>query len=184
MGHDALLGAVGALKVSDEVEVELDAGLLPRAEEPAASYERINARELKPALLELEWISVPRLRRTTGSTRRTWKKRNEILGRLDAAGPDQLRELKVDLSFAVGAIKNHEVYFEHLGGEGGEPDGAFAVLIERDFGSAQAWRTGSEGDGDGRPRLGLDRVRLGRRPALQLRRRCAERLLRSGMRGR
>ena len=48
-------------------------------------------------------------------------KRNEILGMLAAADPDQLRELKVDLSFAVGGIKNHEIYFEHLGGEGGEP---------------------------------------------------------------
>ena len=131
----------GALKVSDEVEVELDAGLLPRAEEPAASYERIKPRELKPALLELEWISRASIEAHYRLYEAYVKKRNEILGRLDAAGPDQLRELKVDLSFAVGAIKNHEVYFEHLGGEGGEPDGAFAALIERDFGSAQAWRT-------------------------------------------
>ena len=61
--------------------------------------------------------------------------------KLDAADPDQLRELKVELSFAVGGIKNHEVYFEHLGGDGGEPDGAFADLIKRDFGSTDAWRT-------------------------------------------
>ena len=54
-----------------------------------------------------------------------------------AADPDQLRALKVDLSFAVGGIKNHEVYFEHLGGEGGDPSGAFAELVERDFGSAR-----------------------------------------------
>ena len=37
-----------------------------------------------------------------------------------------LRALKVDLTFAIGGIKNHEIYFEHLGGHGGAPDGAFA----------------------------------------------------------
>ena len=34
-----------------------------------------------------------------------------------------MRALKVDLSFAIGGIKNHEIYFEHLGGNGGDPDG-------------------------------------------------------------
>jgi Fe-Mn family superoxide dismutase len=48
--------------------------------------------------------------------------------------------MKVDLTFAVGGIKNHEIYFEHLGGEGGDPDGAIGALIDRDFGSADAWR--------------------------------------------
>ena len=51
-----------------------------------------------------------------------------------------LRALKVELSFAVGGIKNHEIYFEHLGGAGGEPTGAIAALLTRDFGSAEAWR--------------------------------------------
>jgi len=35
----------------------------------------------------------------------------------------ELRALKVDLTFAIGGIKNHEVYFEHLGGSGGDPFG-------------------------------------------------------------
>ena len=55
-------------------------------------------------------------------------KRNEILGKLadvDLAAANQvyseLRALKVELSFAIGGIKNHEIYFEHLGGEGGDP---------------------------------------------------------------
>jgi Fe-Mn family superoxide dismutase len=51
-----------------------------------------------------------------------------------------LRALKVDLTFAVGGIKNHEIYFEHLGGDGGDPDGPFATLVRRDFGSLDAWR--------------------------------------------
>ncbi|HXY16994.1 MAG TPA: Fe-Mn family superoxide dismutase, partial [Gaiellaceae bacterium] len=52
----------------------------------------------------------------------------------------ELRALKVDLTFAIGGIKNHELYFEHLGGEGGDPDGAVGGLIVRDFGSVEAWR--------------------------------------------
>ena len=48
--------------------------------------------------------------------------------------------MKVDLTFAIGGIKNHEIYFEHLGGSGGDPTGAIGGLIERDFGSTEAWR--------------------------------------------
>ena len=74
-------------------------------------------------------------------------KRNEILARLDAVDASSanqvysdLRALKVDLTFAIGGIKNHEIYFEHLGGGGGDPTGLIGDLIERDFGSVQDWR--------------------------------------------
>ena len=74
-------------------------------------------------------------------------KRNEILGKLgdaDLASANQvysdLRSLKVDLTFAIGGIKNHEIYFDHLGGGGGEPDGAIRELLFRDFGSLENWR--------------------------------------------
>jgi Fe-Mn family superoxide dismutase len=49
------------------------------------------------------------------------------LGDVDLGAANQvfseLRGLKVELSFAVGGIKNHEVYFEHLGGAGGAARG-------------------------------------------------------------
>ncbi|HKG11472.1 MAG TPA: Fe-Mn family superoxide dismutase, partial [Gaiellaceae bacterium] len=74
-------------------------------------------------------------------------KRNEILKKLDGVDLSaanqvysEVRALKVELSFAVGGIKNHEVYFEHLGGDGGDPDGVFGRLVERDFGSIPSWR--------------------------------------------
>jgi superoxide dismutase, Fe-Mn family len=74
-------------------------------------------------------------------------KRNEILGKLaevDLSSANQvysdLRSLKVDLTFAIGGIKNHEVYFEHLGGKGGDPAGVFADLVRRDFGSIENWK--------------------------------------------
>jgi Fe-Mn family superoxide dismutase len=81
-------------------------------------------------------------------------KRNEILGKLesvDASAGNQvyseLRALKIDLTFAIGGVKNHEVYFEHLGGGGGDPDGLVGELIRRDFGSVQAWRDDLKGTG-------------------------------------
>jgi Fe-Mn family superoxide dismutase len=113
-----------------------------------SSYEEIRPRELKPALLELDGISRASVEAHYKLYEGYVGKRNEILGKLesaDRAGANQtyseLRALKVELSFAVGGIKNHEVYFEHLGGDGGDPRGAIADLITRDFGSAEAWRT-------------------------------------------
>jgi superoxide dismutase, Fe-Mn family len=113
----------------------------------AFNREEITPRPLKPALLELDGIS----RETVEAHYKLYEgyvnKRNEIMGRLgelDLASANQvyseLRALKVDLSFALGGIKNHEIYFDHLGGGGGEPDGAFRDLIFRDFGSAADWR--------------------------------------------
>ena len=114
----------------------------------AFNHEEITARELKPALLELDGIS----RETVEAHYKLYEgylnKRNEIMGKLsevDFASANQIysevRALKVDLSFAIGGIKNHEIYFEHLGGDGGDPDGLVADLINRDFGSVAGWRT-------------------------------------------
>ena len=48
--------------------------------------------------------------------------------------------MKVELSFAIGGVKNHEIYFEHLGGQGGDPTGLVGDLIKRDFGGVEGWR--------------------------------------------
>jgi superoxide dismutase, Fe-Mn family len=112
-----------------------------------SNFVEIRPRDLKPALYELDGIS----RTTIEAHYRLYQgyvaKRNEILGKLPGVDPEaanqvysELRALKVDLTFAVGGIKNHELYFEHLGGEGGDPTGTVARLIDRDFGSVEAWR--------------------------------------------
>src|SRR5712691_4058678 len=97
----------GALKVADEVEVMIDASLPSNVEIRMSSYEEIRPRELKPALLELNWIS----RASVEAHYRLYQgyvhKRNEILGKLAAAdlgSANQVSELalKVDLSFAIG----------------------------------------------------------------------------------
>jgi Fe-Mn family superoxide dismutase len=112
-----------------------------------SSYEEIRPRELKPALLELDGISRASVEAHYKLYQGYVAKRNEILGKLgsvDLGSANQvssdLRALKVELSFAIGGIKNHEVYFEHLGGDGGDPGGAIGGLIARDFGSVDKWR--------------------------------------------
>ena len=119
-----------------------------------SSYEEIRPRELKPALLELDGISRASIEAHYKLYQGYVAKRNEILGKLgtvDAESANQVysdyRALKVDLSFAIGGIKNHEVYFEHLGGDGADPRGAIGDLIKRDFGSAEAWRSDLKASG-------------------------------------
>jgi Fe-Mn family superoxide dismutase len=120
----------------------------------AYHHEEITPRELKPALYELDGIS----RETVEAHYKLYQgyvnKRNEILGKLggvDLSGANQvyseLRALKVDLSFALGGIKNHEIYFEHLGGQGGEPAGVFGELVKRDFGSFADWKADMKATG-------------------------------------
>jgi Fe-Mn family superoxide dismutase len=131
-----------------------------RGKEPmttlAFNHEEIVARPLKPALLELDGIS----RETVEAHYKLYQgyvnKRNEILAKLadvDLASANQvysdLRALKVDLTFAIGGIKNHELYFEHLGGHGGDPTGPVADLIKRDFGSVADWRADLKATGMG-----------------------------------
>jgi superoxide dismutase, Fe-Mn family len=122
----------------------------------AYNHDEITARELKPALYELDGIS----RETVEAHYKLYQgyvaKRNEILRKLedvDLASANQVysevRALKVELSFAVGGIKNHEIYFEHLGGTGGDPSGLFGDLVKRDFGSAADWRADLKATGMG-----------------------------------
>ena len=112
------------------------------------TFEEISARPLDPRLRQLSGIS----RASVEAHYRLYQgyvaKRNEILGLLSGVDHEkanqvysEVRALKVDLTFAIGGIKNHELYFAHLGGEGGDPDGAFKALVERDFGSVESWRT-------------------------------------------
>jgi Fe-Mn family superoxide dismutase len=113
----------------------------------AFQFEEIAPRELKPELYELEGISRAAVEAHYKLYEGYVNKRNEILQQLDGvelASANQvyseIRGLKVELTFAIGGIKNHEIYFEHLGGGGGDPSGPIAQLINRDFGSAADWR--------------------------------------------
>ena len=113
----------------------------------AFNHEEIKARDLKPGLLELDGISRDSIEAHYKLYQGYVAKRNEILGKLaevDASAANQvyseIRGLKVELSFAIGGVKNHEIYFEHLGGQGGDPTGLVGDLIKRDFGGVEGWR--------------------------------------------
>ena len=104
----------------------------------AFNREEIAARELKPELLEMDGISRASVEAHYKLYQGYVAKRNEILaklGEVDLAAANQvyseIRALKVDLTFAIGGVKNHEIYFEHLGGGGGNPDGAVGDLDRR-----------------------------------------------------
>ena len=99
-----------------------------------------------PSIRELNGISL----RTQEEHYELYKgyvaKVNEIQGKLDSvdrASANQiysdLRGLRVDLSFAIGGVKNHEIYFGHLGGKGGQPGKRLMEMIQRDFPSYDAW---------------------------------------------
>ncbi len=68
------------------------------------------------------------------------KKYNEIQEKLHGADRSAANQIYSDyrgfrsaITFAIGGIKNHEVYFQNLGG-GGSPSDALAAQVEKDFG--------------------------------------------------
>lgn len=74
------------------------------------------------------------------------KKTNEIQTKLESADKSEangvfsyIGELKRQETFAVNGMKLHEVYFGHLGGDG-KPEGELVKMIEKDFGSLEAWK--------------------------------------------
>jgi Fe-Mn family superoxide dismutase len=52
----------------------------------------------------------------------------------------EVNGLKREEMIASGSMILHEVYFDSLGGGGGDPSGMLKAAIERDFGSLDAWR--------------------------------------------
>ena len=77
------------------------------------------------------------------------KKTNECRQRLKEFDYEQiegnqvfsdLRAVSIDYTFALLGFKNHDLYFGHLGGEGGDPQGLFAEKVEAEYpGGLQMW---------------------------------------------
>jgi len=45
-----------------------------------------------------------------------------------------MQSMKVDITYALAAIKNHDLFFDILGGGGGSPEGALGKAIAEQFG--------------------------------------------------
>lgn len=109
---------------------------------------------LKPTTLTMSGISKKTMEEHFKLYEGYVKKTNEIslkLETVDKSTANQsysdLRSLKVEYTFALGGVKNHEVYFDVLGGQGGKPEGDLLKQIETDFGSYENWLTDLKASG-------------------------------------
>ena len=110
---------------------------------------RFEAKKFRAFEIELSGISKKTMEEHYKLYQGYVNKANEILDRLASGGVDlskanatfsEVRELKLELSRALGGVKNHEIYFEHLGGQGGRPAGKLLALIEKEYKSFDAWQ--------------------------------------------
>ncbi|MDQ3239516.1 MAG: Fe-Mn family superoxide dismutase [bacterium] len=112
-------------------------------------YTLLEPKKLREESLKMEGISEKTMLEHEKLYQGYVKKYNEIMQKLselkeeDFVNANQIysniRALKTELSFAIGGVKNHEVYFGHLGGKGGRPEGGLLAQIEKDFGSYENW---------------------------------------------
>ncbi|HEX8984706.1 MAG TPA: superoxide dismutase [Bryobacteraceae bacterium] len=107
---------------------------------------KIEAKKFDSIMRDLDGISARTMTEHYKLYQGYVNKYNEILGKIDTADRSSanqtfsdIRSLKVDFSFAVGGVKNHELYFGHLGGKGGEPPAEIKRQLEKDFGSVEKW---------------------------------------------
>jgi Fe-Mn family superoxide dismutase len=101
-------------------------------------------KDFGPGILDLDGISKKTVEEHLKLYVAYVNKSNEIMDKLtkvDLSTANQVfsdvRALKVELSFALGGMQNHEIYFGHLKRGGGEPAGELKRQIEKDFGSVE-----------------------------------------------
>ncbi len=113
------------------------------------AYPKYEAKKFRAFDIELTGISKKTMDEHYKLYQGYVNKANEIHDKLAVLDKDpakanptfsDIRVLKVELTRAVGGVKNHELYFNTLGGTGGAPTGKLADLIKRDFGSAEDWQ--------------------------------------------
>ncbi len=104
--------------------------------------EEIKAKPLAQELFQLDGISKRQIEEHYTLYQGYVNKTNEIRSKLESVDRSKanqtfsdLRELKVELSFAWNGVKLHELYFENLGGRGGQPNGKLLQALESNFGS-------------------------------------------------
>lgn len=113
------------------------------------AYPKYEAKKFRAFDVELTGISKKTMEEHYKLYQGYVNKANEIHDKLAVLDKDpakanptysDIRVLKVELTRAVGGVKNHELYFNTLGGTGGAPTGKLADLIKRDFGSVEDWQ--------------------------------------------
>jgi len=109
---------------------------------------KVEAKPKPDKILQLDGISPESVEAHWGLYQAYCNKYNEIMEKMtgaDRAAANQIysdyRGFREMLTFAIGGIKNHEVYFDNLGPGGGSPSDAFGAQIEKDFGGLDAMLT-------------------------------------------
>ncbi|MGC9079941.1 MAG: Fe-Mn family superoxide dismutase, partial [Nanopusillaceae archaeon] len=105
----------------------------------------VDFKKERPQIFQMKGISTKTVEEHIKIYEGYVKKFNEINQKLEnlaeeeynAANPTYslIRALKVEWTRAFNGMINHEIYFGHLGGEGGKPGGALGTQIDKDFGS-------------------------------------------------
>jgi superoxide dismutase, Fe-Mn family len=150
------LGAISAglagstVFASDRSETEQS----PRLSSASNLEYTFTAKPLKESSLSMEGISKKTMEEHYKLYMGYVNKSNEILGLLKQTDPakgnqiySEIRVLKHELTFAVGGVKNHEIYFDNLGGDGGRPGGELLAAIEKNFGNYEAFAADLKGTG-------------------------------------
>ncbi len=114
---------------------------------PVVTAHRVEAKQFKAISAKLDGISEKTMTEHYKLYQGYVNKYNEIMEKLERADRSKanqvfsdVRSLKVDLTFAIGGVKNHEIYFNHLGGSAREPKGKVKEAIENWFGSVDKWK--------------------------------------------
>lgn len=104
------------------------------------------AKDFGQHILELDGISKKTVEEHLKLYNGYVNKSNEVMDKLakaDLATANQVysevRALKVDLSFAIAGMQNHEIYFSHLRPGVSGPHGELKKQIEKDFGSVESF---------------------------------------------
>src|SRR3954464_7822804 len=116
--------------------------------EQSAQYETVMVR---PVLLKPQWMNglsekliVSHYENNYGGALRRLNAIEARIGALDwsAAPVFEINGMKREELIAAGSVILHEIYFDALGGEGGDPPAGLglAEALERDFGSVHAWQ--------------------------------------------
>lgn len=111
------------------------------------SHQAVDFKTVKPSLWQMDGISTRTMDEHIKLYNGYVAKFNELVTAIAGLSEEELtapkpnptysliRSMKVDITRAIGGIKNHEIYFNNLGGKGGEPGGDLRAQIEKDFGS-------------------------------------------------
>jgi Fe-Mn family superoxide dismutase len=103
----------------------------------------------KPAkILSLDGISAESVEAHWGLYEAYCKKYNEVQEKLETADRGSANQIYSDyrglremLTFAIGGIKNHEVYFSNLSADGGSPSDSLAARLDTDLGGVDPFIT-------------------------------------------